>query len=241
MDQAEDDADKEILTASNVKLGSLPADRELMKPDEQGRYFAVSIKTASVRKLEYKDIVVLLRTTKNWAEVFREEFTQEGIPSFADTGTGFFKTSEVQVMLSLLQIIDNPLQDIPLLAVLRSPLVGFTTDELAELRLAKRKGPLYEAVKSLAQTAEENATEGAATSKAFSFLKDLMRWQEMSLYMSRISFMAAVQRDRLLWNCGAMRQANRDRRTSVYCLNGRGNMRKPVLRAFSTSLTLSIG
>ena len=94
-----------------------------------------------------------------------EELREMGIPAFADTGTGFFKTSEVQVVLSLLQVIDNPLQDIPLLAVLRSPIVGFTTGELAELRLADRKADIYHALCKLAQGAG-NESESLACERA---------------------------------------------------------------------------
>jgi len=62
-------------------------------------------------------------------------------------------------MLSLLQIIDNPLQDIPLLSVLRSPIVGFTTDELAELRLVDKKALLFDALKKLAESGRRSGRE----------------------------------------------------------------------------------
>jgi len=164
--------------------------RELMRPGQDGKSFAVYDKhIRAYRTAAYKDIVVLLRTTRNWAEIFQEELAAAGIPAFADTGTGFFRTSEIQVILSLLQIIDNPLQDIPLLAVLRSPLVSFSSDELAELRLAKRQAPLYEALQALAQKESQNQDMSAAQ-KAGRFLADLQRWQEMSLYLST---------DQLLW------------------------------------------
>ncbi|NLY43131.1 MAG: helicase-exonuclease AddAB subunit AddA [Clostridiaceae bacterium] len=159
---------------------------ELMKPDEEGRYFCVfDNDKKEYRKVEFRDIVILLRTSKNWSDVFVNELSQMGIPSFADTGTGFFKTVEVQVMLSLLQIIDNPLQDIPLLAVLRSPIVGFTTDELAELRLVQKKGLLFDALKKLAQSGQ-----GDINKKAIEFLENLQKWRDMSLYMST---------DQLIW------------------------------------------
>ncbi len=160
--------------------------RELMRPDDQGREFCVFDKAGKeYRKADYRDIVILLRTMKKWSDVFMEELAIQGIPAFADTGAGFFKTSEVQVILSLLQIIDNPLQDIPLLSVLRSPIVSFTTDELAELRLADREGPLYNALQVLALAGESQASK-----KAASFLKDLQRWRDMSLYTAT---------DQILW------------------------------------------
>lgn len=101
------------------------------------------------RPIEYRDIVILLRATRNWADVFVEELTTQGIPTYADTGAGFFKTVEVQIILSLLQIIDNPLQDIPLLAVLRSPIALFTPDELADIRLADKDAFLYDALRKV--------------------------------------------------------------------------------------------
>ena len=160
--------------------------RELMQPDVQGREFYLFDKgSKTYRKADYRDIVILLRTMRNWSGVFLEELAGQGIPAFADTGAGFFKTSEVQVVLSLLQIIDNPLQDIPLLAVIRSPIVYFTTEELAELRLADRRAPLYNALQALARDGQSPAAKKAAT-----FLNDLRRWREISLYLST---------DQLIW------------------------------------------
>ncbi|OPX42633.1 ATP-dependent helicase/nuclease subunit A [Ruminiclostridium hungatei] len=152
---------------------------ELMQPDSEGRYFCVFDKKENqYRKLQFRDIVILLRTTKSWTEVFCEELSLFGIPVFADTGSGFFKTPEVQVFLSLLQIIDNPYQDIPLLSVLRSPVANFSTDELAELRLTDRKAALFDALKLLAES------DGKTGQKAGGFLKRLEQWRSMSMYMS---------------------------------------------------------
>lgn len=160
--------------------------RELMQPDQEGRVFHVMDKESKkYRRVEYRDIVVLLRTTRNWAEIFMEEFASQGIPAFADTGSGFFKSIEIRVILSLLQIIDNSFQDIPLLSVLRSPIVSLSTDELAELRLAERKVPLFDALQTLAKTGTSPLAE-----KLRGFVEDLERWRDMSVYMSI---------DQLLW------------------------------------------
>lgn len=151
----------------------------LLQPDKDGKKFSVfDRKINGYRDVQFKDIVILLRTTKNWTDVFSDELARASIPTFADTGSGFFKTPEVQVVLSLLQIIDNPYQDIPLLAVLRSPVAGFSTDHLAELRLADRKSALFDALKLLAGTRSE------AGEKACLFLERLEQWRAMSLYMS---------------------------------------------------------
>lgn len=151
---------------------------KFLMSDEKGKYYAVFDKAKKeYRKVEFRDIVILLRTTKNWADVFVEELAAMGIPAFADTGSGFFKTIEVQVVLSLLQIIDNPLQDIPLLSVLRSPVCGFSSDELAEIRLAQRKGPIYHALKKYSDG------RGKSSEKAKEFLDKLSKWRDLSFYL----------------------------------------------------------
>lgn len=167
---------------------------ELMKPDSSGRVYSIyDKKKKAYRKLEYRDIVILLRATKNWADVYVDELTNMGIPVFADTGTGFFKTAEVQVVLSMLQLIDNPLQDIPLLSVLRSPIFMFTTDELSCIRVTDRKGYLFDALKLLAEkAADEGETEllRKAARKASAFLEKLFNWREKASYMTT---------DQLIW------------------------------------------
>ncbi|ATW23895.1 helicase-exonuclease AddAB subunit AddA [Candidatus Formimonas warabiya] len=182
----------------------------LMVPDENGKRFSVFDKDRKgYRQVEFRDIVILLRTTRNWSDIFLDELFMLGIPAFADMGTGFFKTIEVQVILSLLQIIDNPLQDIPLLAVLRSPMVAFSTDQLAELRLADRKASLYEALKKLAEEGQESTKE-----KAAAFLEHLQRWREMSLYLSTDQLLWQLYRDTGYYGmvgampAGEQRQAN---------------------------------
>jgi len=121
---------------------------------EPGGFNVYDKKMGTYRPVEYRDIVILMRTTMNWADVFVDELALMGIPAYADTGLGYFRTVEVETMLSLLQIIDNPLQDIPMLAVLRSPIGGFSTDDLADIRLADRSVSIYEAMRKLAGFAD---------------------------------------------------------------------------------------
>lgn len=86
------------------------------------------------RLTEYRDIAILLRTVSGWAEELIPVLLSKGIPAAADTGSGYFSAIEVQTALNLLEIIDNPLQDIPLAAVLHSPIGGFSSEELAIVR-----------------------------------------------------------------------------------------------------------
>lgn len=98
-----------------------------------------------MRPVAYGDIVVLLRSARLWTPVIVEELRLHGIPAQGDQSSGYFGATEVEIALALLKVIDNPRQDIPLAATLRSPVVGLTEEELALVRLCA-KGPFYEAL-----------------------------------------------------------------------------------------------
>jgi ATP-dependent helicase/nuclease subunit A len=87
------------------------------------------------RAVEWRDMAILLRAPSGKAEIFAKQFDRAGIPLVVERG-GFYDSSEILDLLGVLQLLDNPLQDIPCIAVLRSPLVGCSLDELAEIRLA---------------------------------------------------------------------------------------------------------
>ena len=91
------------------------------------------------RPAEYGDMVILLRSISGWTESFINVLTQEGISAYAETGSGYFDTVEVETILSMLAVIDNPMQDIPLAAVLRSPIGGVTDEELAWMMAEEKK------------------------------------------------------------------------------------------------------
>ena len=85
------------------------------------------------------DMVILLRSMTGWSETLVSVLMNEGIPARAQTRTGYFSTTEVETVLSLLSVIDNPMQDIPLAAVFRSPVVGMSDDEMAWMMAAYKK------------------------------------------------------------------------------------------------------
>ena len=83
------------------------------------------------RRAQYGDIVILLRSVSGWAEEFIEVLATQGIPAVAESRTGYFNTLEVETVLNLLAVIDNPMQDIPLASVLKSPFGGISDEEMA--------------------------------------------------------------------------------------------------------------
>lgn len=105
----------------------------------------------TLRAAHYSDIVILLRSLSGWADSLVEVLNENGIPAHTVSSTGYFSTVEVQTVLSMLRLLDNPRQDIPMAAVLRSPMVGLTDEELAVLRLEDGSVPFHEAVLELAE------------------------------------------------------------------------------------------
>ncbi len=154
--------------------------RELRGEGERKPLFIYDKEKAIYRLPAYRDIVILMRSYKNIAPVILEELQQCGIPAYAELSTGYFSAVEVEVMLSLLKIVDNPYQDIPLAAVLRSPLVGLKAEELAKIRNALPHGFYYEALLAFL-TSDEVTGEAAVLKKKLSFfLEQLGSWQEIA-------------------------------------------------------------
>ena len=134
------------------------------------------------RPVEWSDMAILLRSPRNKAESYARAFEQSGVPLTVARG-GFFESLEISDLLNALRLLDNPLQDRPLLAVLRSPLVGMTLNELAAIRLAQRRGCFWTALQRFQRQLETpaggaaGAEEQTARHKAASFLKSFARWR----------------------------------------------------------------
>ena len=151
-----------------------------------GNYEVYDKATNQKRKAKYSDIVILLRATKNYSDVFFNELTNRNIPTFSDTRSGYFESLEVNIIISLLKIIDNPYQDIPLVAVLRSPIFNFDMNELSKIRMYNPKSNYYEAIMSA-------ATQG--NKKAEDFIYKLSEWREKSRYFSLDDFISFLYED----------------------------------------------
>ncbi len=132
------------------------------------------------RPARWSDFAILMRTLSSRGSVYARVFALHSIPLSYGTGGSLFQTPEISFMLSLLSVIDNPRQDIPLISVLRSPVYGFTPDELADVRLAGGKD-FYEALCARAE----------GDGKCRSFLKDLNALRLIAPELST---------DRLIWH-----------------------------------------
>ncbi|WP_349410182.1 helicase-exonuclease AddAB subunit AddA [Pseudalkalibacillus sp. SCS-8] len=148
--------------------------KELIGHNEQQEPYQVyDAKLKAYRPITYRDIVILLRSTATAAPTIQEEFKKQGIPAYADLSTGYFEAVEVSIMMSLLQVIDNPYQDIPLASVLRSPIIALTGEEMAEVRIADKEGSYYEALVAYMNQSNNQA----AREKVTHFYNQLQRWR----------------------------------------------------------------
>lgn len=118
--------------------------------------------SGKLRPARYRDIVILLRSVSGWADTFSKALAEAGIPAHTASRTGYFSTAEIQTILSMLSILDNPLQDIPLAAVLMSPVGGFHGDEMAQIRTDSKEHFFYPALQEYAQFGREEPLRAKA-------------------------------------------------------------------------------
>jgi ATP-dependent helicase/nuclease subunit A len=136
-----------------------------------------------IRPVEWSDMAILLRSPRGKSEVFAKEFERAGIPLAVARG-GFYQTAEIFDLLSLLQLLDNPLQDVPCIAVLRSPLVGLTLDELAEIRLAAREKHFWTTLNHWAKAESGKRKAETTSAKVAQFLERFSCWRKLAKQIS---------------------------------------------------------
>lgn len=181
-----DQIDAEELMTAQLEARMIATQiRQLM--GEYGTPFQVYDKhLKGMRSITYRDMVILLRSTSQWAPLMIEQLRLEGIPAYAELNTGYFEATEVEVMTSLLKVIDNPVQDIPLAGVLRSPIVQLSAEELAQIRLNGKGLTYYDAMLKLTkqepEVKEMNAVQAADTEslvrKLQRFMEHLAHWRD---------------------------------------------------------------
>lgn len=141
------------------------------------------------RKVEYKDIVILMRSPSSNTKILEEVFLEYNIPIYAESTGGYFDTFEVDTIINLLKIIDNPMQDIPLISVMYSPIYNFTSKELSEIRLVDRELKFYELLIKILED-EDIEIRISLKEKISKFISDL------KLFIEKKSLVSA---DELIW------------------------------------------
>ena len=202
--------------ASNSSSG-----KSLSKLELECKMIAAKVRELLEKGYAYKDMVILLRSPHGVSREMVDIFGKEGIPAYAELKTGYYSAVEVETVLSFLAIIDNPRQDIPMAAVLRSPLFSFSDEELGEIVLAK--GGLYEkpydkskenAVNLSLQA--EKALTPALEEKWQNFQNKLERYRRLSRSLRLHSLLSLIYEETDYYNyvralpLGEKRQANLD-------------------------------
>lgn len=202
--EKEDAFDSEILLTTTQELEE-GTKQQILKQELEAKLIADRIRkmvgkeevvdeeTGEFRKVRYGDIVILLRSLSEWADLFAEVLNANGIPAHTVSRTGYFSTLEIRTVLNYLRILDNPRQDIPLAVVLKSPMAGLSDEQLARLRLLAEDKPYHQCVKMFLE-AEEELTEKESTAdedmraklKRFSETYKKLRRQTMDIPMHEL-------------------------------------------------------
>ena len=233
-----DEKPEELSAKEQEAYGVAAKIRELM------REFRVTDKeSGALRKLSYRDIVILLRTVSGWDEIFKKVLEEEGIPVHMTSRTGYFAAGEVQELLHFLRILDNPLQDIPLYGVMHAYLGGFSEEEIALIRAAyPKKKYLYDAMTAcVAGDSEEeagrpseanaenvyaeagmqidvSAASGRLHDKIRNFITRINRYRELASYLSVQELLQTILRETDYLNYVAVKPEGNKRRANVEML-----------------------
>ena len=184
-------------TAEDIESnGDLPGIPDLPTTEREARLIATQLRKlkesryqvwdresgeGGFRPVEYSDMVVLLRGVAGRAEMFAKAFHQIGVPLLA-ARTGFLTAIEVTDVLNLLRLLDNPLQDLPLLAVLRSPFVGLSANELAQIRIVERRGLIWTALMNVVRLKSKLSAE--LVGRISAFIDQYHRWRDLIRHSS---------------------------------------------------------
>ena len=161
-----------------------------------GRLPVTDAETKELRPARYSDIVILLRSPSGWDETFKKVLESCGIPVYITSRTGYFAATEVQTVLNFLRVLNNPLQDIPLFGVLKSPAAGFSDQEIARIRAKKEKGRLYESLCACAQEGKEASGEETGKEAKRAASAETPGEEERKLRKKAGAFLALLERFR---------------------------------------------
>ena len=173
------------------------------------KYQIYDRKKECFRDIKYKDIAILLRSTKDKASIYEQEIMNLGMPVFSDSNQEYLDSIEIQTIMSLLKIIDNPMQDIPLVTVLRSNIGGFTDNELVEIRLSDKYDNFYNCMLKAKVDVKPELRQ-----KIENFLNNIEKWRKEQEYLALDELIWKIYSDTGYYNYvglmpnGNLRQAN---------------------------------
>ena len=175
----------------------------------ESNFQVYDIKQKQYRNIKYKDIVILLRATSNVAPIYEKTLAEAEIPVYSDSSSEYLESTEIQTIMATLKIINNPMQDIPFVTVLRSMIGGFTDNELVEIRLVDRHCNFYGCMQKAILQVDSNLRK-----KIENFLGKIEKWREEQEYLSLDELIWKIYEETSyyeyvgLMKNGSLRQAN---------------------------------
>ena len=176
IDQNEDEDELEHI--ENIELEAKYVAKKI-KELVDSKYQIYDRKKECFRDITYKDIAILLRSTKDKASIYEQEIMNLEMPVFSDSNQEYLDSIEIQTIMSLLKIIDNPMQDIPLVTVLRSNIGGFTDNELVEIRLSDKYDNFYNCMLKAKVDVKQELKQ-----KIENFLNNIEKWRKEQEYLA---------------------------------------------------------
>lgn len=205
-EETTDDTDSTNIIEKNIEEAKLVAN-QIENLINSG--FKIYDRKKGTRKITYKDIAILLRSTSNIAPIYEKELVKKNLPVFCDTSSEYLESSEIQTIISLLKIINNPMQDIPLVCVLRSPIGNFTDNDLVTIRLIDNKECFYKALLKARISVNEELRK-----KIDTFLENLDNFRQLEKEKPLDEFIWQIYQDTNYYNYvgllnnGGLKQAN---------------------------------
>lgn len=198
--------EKQIIESTEIEAKAVAKKiQEIIKNKKQ----IYDIKKSEFRDITYKDIVILLRSTKDIAPIYEKEILNLNMPVFSDTSAEYLDSIEIQTIIAVLKVIDNPLNDIPLVISLRSAIGGFTDNDLVEIRLSDKYDNFYNTMLKAKLNVNKEIKQ-----KIEKFITNIEAWREEKEYLGLDELIWKIYTDTGFYNYvglmsnGELRQAN---------------------------------
>lgn len=204
----DDEKEDELEHLENIEIEAKYVANKIKKLIDS-KYQVYDRKKETFRDITYKDIAILLRSTKDKASIYEQELIKLDMPVFADSNQEYLDSIEIQTIMSVLKIIDNPMQDIPLVTVLRSNIGKFTDNELVEIRLSDKYDNFYNCMQKAKVDVNAELKE-----KIEKFLNQIDTWRKEQEYLALDELIWKIYSDTGYYNYvglmpnGNLRQAN---------------------------------
>ncbi len=178
------------------------------------------IKQEKYRDIAKKDIVILLRATSNLAPIYEQELINIGISTFSDSSQEYLDSIEIQTIMSVLKVIDNPMNDIPLVTVLRSFIGKFTDNDLIKIRLTDKTDNFYTCMEKAVVDVDDKLRNKIQNffdklrNKIQNFFKNIQKWRKEQEYLALDELIWKIYTETGFYNYvglmpnGDLRQAN---------------------------------